>query len=374
MGDAAHRPARAHSHRRMRRAGLWLAVAGVAIVAALALGGGLWQKLAERADLGGAWSRWSGPCMFAAVLVGLIGLAMLLVSACRTPYRMSRMEILFNVVNVVLLVLVAVLMLYPFIYTLSISLSTATEAGREGWHVLPREFSLAAYRMILSNPEILTGYLNTILRTVLGTALTLFMTCLCAYPLARKGMPHRGMVIFLILFTMIFNGGIVPTYLLIKGLGLIDTILALVLPMMLTAFNIVIVKNFFQAIPESFGEAARVEGASEWTILFRIYIPLSKPVLATIALWTAVMHWNQWFDAMLYITSDKHQVLQTFLQRIVIQNSTAMLDIGLTKVTEYSQETIKAATVVITILPILLVYPFVQRYFVKGILLGGIKQ
>jgi putative aldouronate transport system permease protein len=358
----------------MKATGIILAILGAAAGAAA------WYSQTASACARNAWGAevdatrievWAALACF--VLLGT-GLSMVAVAHSRYPYKTSRAEKAVDVGNVFILAFIALLALYPFIYTLSISLSTATEASRRGWHLFPRELSLAAYRMVLSNPEILTGYVNTTLRTVLGTAITLFMTCLCAYPLSRKNMPHRRLVIFLILFTMIFNGGIVPTYLLIRNLGLMDSLWALILPSMLTAFNIIIVKNFFQSIPESFGEAARVEGAGEWSILFRIYIPLSKPVLATIALWTAVMHWNQWFDAMLYITSDRNQVLQTFLQRIVIQNSTAMLDIGLTKITEYSQQTIKAATVIITILPIVMVYPFVQRYFVKGILLGGIKE
>ena len=219
--------------------------------------------------------------------------------------------------------------------------------------------------MVLSNPEIVTGFTNSILRTVLGTALTLFFTCLTAYPLARREMPHRSPLLFLVLFTMLFSGGIVPNYLLVKNLGLIDSIWALVLPQMLTAFNIIVVKNFFQAIPESLAESAKIDGASEFNILFRIYVPLSKPVLATIGLWTAVAHWNHWFDAMLYIASDENQVLQTFLQRIVIENSIELIEQGLVdpNITEFTPETIKAATVVVTILPMLLVYPFVQKYF-----------
>lgn len=283
-------------------------------------------------------------------------------------------EKVFNVANITLLVLVSLLALYPFLYTLSLSLSTSVEAKSPGLHLWPGELSLASFRMVLATPEIRMGLLNTLFRTLAGTALTLLVTCLAAYPLSRKQLPHRGMFLFLILLTMIFNGGIVPTYLLIERLGLIDSLWSLVLPTLMAGFNVIIMKNFFQAIPESFAEAARVEGAGEWSILFRIYIPLSAPVLATVALWTAVMHWNQWFDAMIYINSDDHQVLQTFLQRIVIQNSTAMLDKGLTRVTDTCSETIRAATVIVTIVPILLVYPFVQRYFVKGILLGGVKE
>ena len=148
------------------------------------------------------------------------------------------------------------------------------------------------------------------------------------------------------------------------------------MPQLLTAFNIIVVKNFFQAIPESLAESAKIDGASEFNILYRIYVPLSKPVLATIALWTAVAHWNHWFDAMLYIASDENQVLQTFLQRIVIENSIELIEQGLVdpSVTEFTPETIKAAAVVVTVLPMLAVYPFVQKYFVKGIMLGSVKE
>ena len=287
----------------------------------------------------------------------------------------TRGERLFNACNLVFLAGVCILTLYPFIYTLSISLSTAAEANRASLHLYPREVSFAAYKMVLTSPEILTGYINTVTRTVVGTFLTLLMTCLAAYPLSRKDMPHRSMITFLILFTMIFSGGIVPTYLTVRSFGLLNTVWALILPITLSAFNVIIVKNFFQQIPTSLYEAARMDGASEFSILFRIYIPLSKPVLATVALWTSVMHWNQWFDAMLYISDDRKQVLQNFLQRIVIEGSTWMVDMGGGDPDMLIQtpETIKAATVIVTILPILCVYPFLQKYFVKGIMIGSIK-
>jgi len=290
--------------------------------------------------------------------------------------RLSTGERVFGAVNVMALGVVAMLCVYPFIYTLSISLSTAAEASRDGLHFFPREASLVSYKMVLTNPNIVTGYINTLIRTVLGTALTLLATCVAAYPLSRREMPHRAMFTFLILFTMLFSGGMVPTYLLIKNLGMINTVWALVLPGAITAFNVVIVKNLFQSLPESLVESARLDGAGEWTILFRLYIPLSKPVLATVALWTAVAHWNAWFDALLYITDDKRQVLQTFLQRIVIESNTQMMELGVTdaSIVQFTPETIKAATIIVTILPIICVYPFVQKYFVKGILLGGVKE
>ena len=290
--------------------------------------------------------------------------------------RRTRGEKIFNVFNVTILGVVALMALYPFVYTISMSLSSAAEAMRSGLHLYPREISLTSFEMVLANPEIASGFSNSVQRTVVGTALTLFFTCLTAYPLARRELPHRGPLLFLILFTMIFSGGIVPNYLLIKNLGLIDSLWALILPQMLTAFNVIVMKNFFQSIPESLAESAKIDGASEINILARIYVPLSKPVLATVGLWTAVAHWNHWFDAMLYITNDENQVLQTFLQRIVIESSVEMIEQGLVdpSVTQFTPETIKAATVVVTVLPMLLIYPFVQKYFVKGIMLGGVKE
>ena len=285
-------------------------------------------------------------------------------------------EKIFGVFNVIFLALIAILCLYPFLYTVSISLSSAAEASRDGLHLFPREISLTSYKMVLSDPNIVNGYINSIIRTVLGTFLTVTASCIAAYPLARREMPHRALITFIIVFTMLFGGGMVPGYLLIKNLGFINTIWALVIPGMLGAFNIIIVKNFFQSLPESLIESARMDGAGEWRILFQIYIPLSKPVLATVALWSAVGHWNAWFDALLYITDDRKQVLQTFLQRIVIESGTQMMELGITdtSVLQFTGETIKAATIIVTILPIICVYPFVQKYFVKGIMLGGVKE
>jgi putative aldouronate transport system permease protein len=229
--------------------------------------------------------------------------------------------------------------------------------------------------MVFQNPDIIVGYLNTIFRTVVGTALHVFLVCLTAYPLARKELPHRSLLIFLVLFTMIFNGGLVPMFLVINGVGLYNSRWVYIVPLLLTAFNVIIVKNFFQQVPESYAESARIDGASEFRIMWDIFLPLSKPVLATITLWTAVIHWNHWFDALLYIDDNNKQVMQILLRRIVIENSVELIEKGLVNpdVAQFTPETIKAATTIITILPILIFYPFVQKYFVKGIMIGGIK-
>jgi putative aldouronate transport system permease protein len=291
--------------------------------------------------------------------------------------KMSKGEIVFTVVNIVVLVIIGLLALYPFLYTLTISLSTAAEANKSGGlvglHLYPHKVCFDAYKLVLQTPEILTGLWNSLLRTVVGTVVTVFLTCLCAYPLAFRDLPHRKLFIFLTIFTMIFSGGVFPAYMLVRDLGMINTLWALVLPGALSAFNIIVMKNFFQQLPPSLREAASMDGASEWTILFRIYFPLSTAVIATITLWTAVGHWNSWFDAMLYITDDHKQVLTMLLQRITQGNQT-MLQAGIKDQALYTPQTIKAATTIVTILPIIALYPFVQKYFMKGILLGGIKE
>lgn len=291
-------------------------------------------------------------------------------------YKQTTGERVFGVFNFIILGIVGLLALYPFVYTLSMSLSTQAEAIRGGLHLYPRQISLTSYIMVFNNPEIVTGYINTIFRTVVGTILSVIATCLAAFPLSRKKLPLRSPITFFILFTMIFGGGIVPFFLLIKSIGLYNNILVYIIPGLLSAFNIIIVKNFFQSIPDSLYESAMLDGASDWKILFNIYMPLSKPVLATILLWTAVGHWNSWFDGMLYISDNSKQVMQIFLQRIVVNSDVSLISKGLINpdVLKFNTETIKAATVIITILPILLLYPFVQRYFIKGIMIGSVKE
>lgn len=282
---------------------------------------------------------------------------------------------IYQILICVLLAVFAFTTVYPFLYTLSISLSTTVEATRQGFHLYPREINFLSYRMVFSNKDILQTYGNTIFRTVTGVILTIVVTAMFAYPLSRKYMPLRKQYTFLTLFTMIFNGGMIPTYLLIKNLHLIDNRLVYVLPGIISAYNVIIVKNFFQSVPESLAESAKIDGASEFTVLFRIFMPLSKPVLATLALWTAVSHWNAWFDAMLYINNNSKQVLQILLRRIVLENQSELIQKGVINAdaSDFTPETVKSATIIVTILPIICVYPFIQKYFVKGIMIGSVK-
>jgi len=288
----------------------------------------------------------------------------------------SRNEILFDYCNIAFLTLVGISAIYPFAYVLTLSVSTLADVARGGVLIIPREISWIAYGMVFNDENIRIGFANAVMRTLLGTAATLLMTSLVAYPLSRPHMPLRRQITFYVVFTMLFSGGLVPRYLVIKHLGLIDSVWSLVLPVMLTAFNVIVLKNFFQQIPRSYEEAAKIDGAGDWAILFQVFIPLSKPALATIALWTCVFHWNAWFDAMLFISSEDRQVLQVFVQRVVVENSVKDMQFGVDNLDQakFSSEALKAATVVVTILPILALYPFAQRYFIKGITLGGIKE
>ena len=282
---------------------------------------------------------------------------------------------LFEAINGTVLIIMSVIMLYPFVYTLSMSFSDMVSASKGGLHLYPERISLTAYRMVFANRSILIGYGNTLYRTVLGTLLTLLFTSMTAYPLSRKYMPHRNFYMLYVLFTMLFHGGLIPTYLVMNAIHLVDNRLIYLLGGLISGFNVVIFKNFFQSIPDSLIESAKIDGAPEYKILFRIILPLSAPVLATVALWVAVGHWNAWFDALIYINSDSKRVLQTFLQRVVIQDYTKLIETGIETPDTFSftPESIKSATIIVTILPILFLYPFIQKYFTKGIMIGAVK-
>lgn len=284
-------------------------------------------------------------------------------------------ERIFNVFNIIILTFTALISVYPLVYTISLSLSSMAEASKIGFHIYPKEISLAAYKMVLAKEEVYTGYFNTVFRTVFGTVLTVTMTSMMAYPLSKPYMPNSRLYTLLLIFTMVFDAGMVPGYLLIKALHLQNNRLVYILPGLVGAYNIIVVKSYFKSLPASISESARIDGANEFGILFRIIMPLSKPVLATVAMWVAVAHWNTWIDSMLYMSDKNKQVLQIFLQRIVKENQSDLVESSWmnASVTDYTAETVKSATIIVSILPILLVYPFIQKYFVKGIMLGSVK-
>jgi putative aldouronate transport system permease protein len=262
-------------------------------------------------------------------------------------------------------------MIYPFLHVISISLSTSAEALRPGLHWYPHEISLGAWGRVFTTDSVWIAFGNTVFRSVVGTFLALLFMAMGAYPLSKKYLPHRNFYTMFIVVTMFFGGGLIPTYLLIKSLGFIDSRWSLIIPGLISTYSMLILRNFFMSLPEELEDSAKIDGASDLRILFTIVMPLSKPILATVALWSAVGHWNAWFDAMLYIQDQSKTVLQILLRRIVI---TAEGDNLLAvPIEEQAPETLKAAIIMFTALPILVVYPFLQKYFVQGVLVGSLK-
>jgi putative aldouronate transport system permease protein len=291
-------------------------------------------------------------------------------------FHMTSGEKVFQVFLITFIALMSVAMVYPFIHLLSVSLSTPNEAIRPGIHLYPKEISLEAYKKTFASAQIWVGYKNTVFRTVVGTFFALFMMALTAYPLSKKNLPHRSFFMLFILFTMFFSGGLIPTYLLIKGLGLINSVWVYIFPVMIQTFSLLIMRNFFMNIPNELEDSAKIDGASDFRILFSIVLPLSKPILATIGLWQAVNHWNAWFDGLLYIQDPGKMVLQIFLRKLIVSNESQAMGQIMNQVPGVeivTPETIKAATLMVATIPILIVYPFIQKYFVKGILVGSLK-
>ena len=278
---------------------------------------------------------------------------------------------IFDIVVYILLFLVAMVTIVPFLQVVTISLSPPEVVASYGLHLIPTKIDLEGYRSICKYKLLWTSYRNTIVRTLFGTALSMFLYVIAAYPLSKKYLPNRRFWIFFIIFTMYFSGGMIPNYLLINNwLKLSNTIWALILPPAMSAYNLIIVRNFFESIPDSLEESARIDGARETTVLFKIVVPLSMPVLATVSLWCIVGHWNAWYDCMLYIRDDTKYVLQYTLQRILLDGQVQDLDhIG----TKVNTETMKMASIVVSILPIMIIYPFVQKYFTKGVMIGAVK-
>ena len=278
-----------------------------------------------------------------------------------------------------ILILLCGSIVIAFWHLLNLSLSPSYIATRGGLLLYPKDATLDNYARVIGNRYIWLGYKNTIIRTVIGTVLQLFFTSMGAYVLSKRFFPHRTFWTVFIVFTMFFSGGMVPSYLLVKELGLIDTYASMILPGLISAYNMVIIRNYFQSIPEDIEESCLIDGAGRFRIFLQFILPLSKPILATVALWLAVGHWNSWFDVLLYIQEDTNKfTLQIILRRIILTGSKEILDTSAAAnaaqmESVVSSEGLKAACIFVTTLPILCVYPFVQKFFVKGIMIGSLK-
>lgn len=281
----------------------------------------------------------------------------------------------FDVINYIFLTAFALAAVLPFIYVISGSFATDAEITRRAVFLIPETFSLAAYEFIFSTDTILKSIGVSMYVTIVGTAVNLFFTVTMAYPLARRGLMGRNVVLNLVIFSMLFGGGMIPTYLVIRELNLLDSYWALILPGAISAFNLIIVKNFFQELPPGLEEAAKIDGCSELGLLWRIVLPLSKPVLATFTLFYAVGHWNDFFAALLYINDPSKWPLQVLLRQIVLLSQAAAGDLNSMdpNFVKPPDQSIKMAVIVVGTVPILLVYPFLQKHFAKGVLIGSIK-
>ena len=301
----------------------------------------------------------------------------------RRPARFLRRKtpqgVVFDVVNSSLLFLLCATILYPFWTTLVLSFSGAEEASSLGFRVWIKQWKLTSYGFALSRyGKVSTAYFNSVFRTVVGTVFTVAATLLAAYPLSKRDLPRRNLLTMVVLITMFFSGGLIPTYLLIRNIGLFDTRWALILPVMTMGYYVIIMRNFLMTIDSAYEESAFMDGANYLQILIRIIIPLSKPVIAVVALWSAVLHWNSWFDALIYLRSENKIVLQVLLRRMLQEME--IFGIGNQmetymelKSVELPSASVKAAITVLTIGPIIMLYPFLQKHFVKGVFMGSLK-
>lgn len=284
-------------------------------------------------------------------------------------------DVVTDVIIYVIIGLIGAITVLPFLYVLAGSFATEKELTERAFFIIPRVWSLNAYKYAVNSGNILKGLFNSIFLTVSGTFVSMFLSCTFAYPLSKRDLRGRNFVLNMVIVTMLFSGGMIPTYLVMKGYGLYDSYAALILLAAISPFNMIIVKNFFEELPQELEEAALVDGASELVIFAKIVLPLSKPVIASISLFYGVGYWNDYFNAMIYLTSSEKFTIQIILRNIVLLANN-ISDVAL----DYydmngapPDKAVKMAATVIATVPILIVYPFVQKYFAKGVMVGAVK-
>ncbi|GIN58401.1 sugar ABC transporter permease [Lederbergia ruris] len=291
-------------------------------------------------------------------------------------------DYLFDILNYTFLIIVMVVTLYPFLNVLAISLNESTDTIRGGIYIWPREFTFNNYLEIAKYDNLVTGFGNSVLRTVVGTLLGVFIQAMVAFTLSRTDFQGRRFVSTVIVLTMYFSGGLIPGYMLIRDLQLMNTFWVYILPGLVSAFNIIIIRSFMDGLPFSLQESAKMDGANDFTIFYRIILPLCKPVLATIALFVAVGQWNSWFDTYLYNSMNENLTTLQYELMKILENTTMggntdanqMRPNAAQQSQMVSPDSIKMAITMVTVIPIVLVYPFLQRYFIQGMTLGAVKQ
>lgn len=291
-------------------------------------------------------------------------------------YKRNIGRSVFDFFNLLFMLFIITITLYPVIYIVFASFSDAVGfITHKGILFKPVGFSLDAYKMVLKYPMIGRGYLNTLIIVVCGVTVNIAMTSIGAYFLSRKGVLFRNIIMFGIVFTLYFNGGLIPFYFTVKELGIDNSLLALILPGAISTMNLIIMRTSFMSIPDSMEESAKMDGARHGTILFRIILPLSLPTVAVMILYYGVGHWNSWFNALLFIRDRQLLPLQVILREILIANNTMDISSGIDSADKLMiGEIIKYSAIVISIVPILMLYPFLQKYFVKGVMIGALKE
>ncbi|QNF30984.1 carbohydrate ABC transporter permease [Metabacillus sp. KUDC1714] len=291
--------------------------------------------------------------------------------------RRSKEDKVFDLINIFLVAIMVILVVYPLYFIVIASISNPNMIYEGKVWFLPKEITFEGYQRIFNDSKIWLGYKNSIIYTFVGTIVNVSFTLMAAYALSRRDLYGRNLIMFLFLFTMFFSGGLIPTYLVVKDLGLLNTMWALILPKAVAVWNVIVARTYFQtSIPNELLEAAKMDGCSDAKFFWKIVVPLSKPIVAVMVLFYAVGHWNSYFDALIYLNNEDLYPLQLILRNILIQNeaSTQMIsDLDSLAAKQRVSELIKYGVIIVASIPLLILYPFVQKYFVKGVMIGGIK-
>lgn len=284
---------------------------------------------------------------------------------------------LFDVILYLVFGLIALITIYPFYNVLIVSLANTLASATYSPYLYPHVFDLTGYKTIMSDTYFYRSLGTTLFVTIVGTTLNMVFSVTAAYVLSRKRLIGRKFFLSAILFTMLFSGGLIPTYLVVSGLGLDNSIWSMIFPSMISTYYLIIMKNYFVSLPASLEEAARIDGANEFVVMTRIFIPISKPFMATFLLFYAVERWNEWWNAYLYISDKNIKPLQIYLRDVLVNFNSQLATQAQSIMSSHNKvfvQSIQMATIIITMLPILCVYPFVQKYFVKGVLVGSVKE
>lgn len=285
-------------------------------------------------------------------------------------------EVTFDTINMIIMVAICFVALYPIWHVLIHSFNDGFDSAQGGMYWWPRKFTLDNYKEVFRNNEIITAFIVTILRTLVATATHVFFTAMVAYSFMKKELMGRKVYMSMGLITMFFSGGLIPTFIVIKTLGMFDNFLVYVFPVMFSFFDLIIFQAFFRSIPEALEESAKIDGANSFTIFVRIIIPVSKAVIATIVLFNGVFNWNDYFMGIIYTNNDKLHPIQTYLYKMIVQSESSKTSLmaGSVSQSTFTSTSLQMATMFITTLPIVCVYPFLQKHFVKGMLLGSVKE